>query len=71
MLVLRWNIIGFGADPKGTFGAPKGTVPFGKDLVRTVICDSIGVLHWLIECLHHFMVNEAADPYAKTPQQTH
>ena len=41
MLVLRWNqrhIIGFWADPKGTLGAPKGTVPFGKGLARTLDC---------------------------------
>ena len=27
---LKGHIIGFGAAPKGTLGAPKGTVPFGK-----------------------------------------
>ena len=26
-----------GADPKGTLEAPKGTVPFGKGLVRTLL----------------------------------
>ena len=30
-------ITGFGADPKGTFGAPKDTVPFGKGLARTLV----------------------------------
>ena len=33
----KGHIIGFGADPKGTLGAPKGTVPFGKGLARTLV----------------------------------
>ena len=28
------------ADPKGALEAPKGTVPFGKGLVRTLLCRS-------------------------------
>ena len=38
MLVLKakGHIVHFGADPKGTLGAPKGTVPFGKGLARTL-----------------------------------
>ena len=39
MLVLRWSqrhIVSFVADPKGTLEPPKGTVPFGKSLARTL-----------------------------------
>ena len=31
------HTIGFGVPPKGTLGAPKGTMAFGKDLVRTLL----------------------------------
>ena len=40
MLVLRWSqrhIVSFMADPKGTLESPKGTVPFGKGLARTLV----------------------------------
>ena len=33
----KGHIVGFGADPKGTLKPPKGTVPFGKGLARTLI----------------------------------
>ena len=32
----KGHIAGFGADPKGTLEAPKGTVPFGIGLARTL-----------------------------------
>ena len=43
MLVLRWNpLLVFWVDPKGTLGAPKDTVPFGKGLARTLtpLCEN-------------------------------
>ena len=33
----KGHIVGFGADPKGTLEPPKGTVPFGKGLARTLM----------------------------------
>ena len=37
------HIVGFVADVKGTLNPPKGAVPFGKDLVRT-----LDFIVWLI-----------------------
>ena len=37
----KGHIVGFGADPKGTLEPPKGTVPFGKGLARTLVCTVI------------------------------
>ena len=31
------DIVGFGADSEGTLEPPKGTVPFGKGLARTLV----------------------------------
>ena len=33
----KGHIVGFGADPKGTSEAPKGTVHFGKGLAGTLL----------------------------------
>ena len=49
MLVLRWNQRAhywFLGRPKGHIRAPKGTVPFGNGLARTLVCISLFLDNW-------------------------
>ena len=42
---------GFGADPKGTLGAPKGAVPFGKrPSENTGILPGLSYFYWSFVC---------------------
>ena len=53
MLVLggaKGHIVGIGADPKGTLEAPKGTVPFGKGLTRTLVAATAQLQLHVIKC---------------------
>ena len=44
----KGHIVGLGADPKGTSEAPKGTVLFGKSLVRTLVVSEC-YYDWLVD----------------------
>ena len=56
MLFLRWNQRAhycFEGDPKGTLGAPKGTVPFGKGLARTLLIIFLRTIEQNVACGCH------------------